>query len=89
VWDNGHRLIIQINFMVKCVYMNFGSSGFMTRCNHSLMNGHYRTYIISSVGHPRLDSVMPLMLYTVVYNIWGTSVVLQISQNSNNSTENE
>jgi hypothetical protein len=35
----------------------------------ALTDGHYRTYIISSVGHPRLDSIVPLVLCTIVYNI--------------------
>jgi hypothetical protein len=28
---NGHGLIIRVTFMVKCVYMGFGSNGFVTK----------------------------------------------------------
>ena len=51
--------------MVKCVYVGFGSNGFVTEVQPFPMDGHYRTGIITGVGHPRLDSVVPLMLYTV------------------------
>jgi hypothetical protein len=43
-----------------------------------LTGGHYRMKIISGVGHSRLDSVVPLVLCTVAYNIRGTGVVLQV-----------
>ena len=42
----------------------------------ALTDGHYRIYIISSVGHLRSDSIMLLVLCIVAYNIHGTSVVL-------------
>jgi hypothetical protein len=42
----------------------------------TLMDDHYRTNIISSVGHSRLDSVMPLVLCTIICNGWGTDIVL-------------
>jgi hypothetical protein len=42
----------------------------------TLTIGHYKTDIISSVGHPRSDLVVQLVLYTVAYKIWGTGVVL-------------
>jgi hypothetical protein len=32
----------------------------------ALMDGHYRTDIISGVGHLRSDLVVPLVLYTVI-----------------------
>jgi hypothetical protein len=48
----------------------------------ALTDGHYRMNIISSVGHPRLDSVIPLMLCTVAYKIRDTGVVLQVPQDS-------
>ena len=50
----------------------------------ALTGGHYITNIISSVGQPRLDSVVPLVICTVVYNIQGTSVVLQVLRNNDN-----
>ena len=60
-----------------------------------LMGGHYKTYIISSVSHPRSDSVVLLVLWIVTYNIWGTmlyykslrivSVLLKMSNISSGS----
>ena len=41
----------------------------------ALTVGYYRTNIISSVGHPQSNSVVPLMLCMVAYNIWSTGVV--------------
>jgi hypothetical protein len=65
---NGHGLI-QVNFMVSvCVEGGgggFGSNGFVTKMQPFLMDGHYRMNIISSVGHPRSDSVVSLVLRTV------------------------
>jgi hypothetical protein len=58
-------------------YMGFGSNGyFMT--DAVLMGSYYKTYIISSVSQPRSDSVVPLVLWTVAYNIRGTNVVLLV-----------
>ena len=67
--DNSHGLTINVNFMVKCVcYIGLGFNGcFVT--NAGLVGSHYRTYIINGVGHPRLDSIMPLILWMVAYNI--------------------
>jgi hypothetical protein len=78
VWDNYHRLTIQVNFMVKCVcYIGLGSNDcFMT--DAALMGGHYRIDIINGVRHPMSDLDVPLVLYTLAYNIWGTGVILQI-----------
>ena len=42
----------------------------------ALTGGHYRTDIISGVGHPRSDLVVPLMLCIVACDIWGTGIVL-------------
>jgi hypothetical protein len=53
----------------------------------ALMGSHYRTDIISSVGHPRSDSVVLLMLSTVVCNIWGIGIILQVSLDSANLAE--
>ena len=73
--------------MVKCVcYISLESNGcFVTGA--ALMGGHYRTYVISGVGHPRLDSVMPLVLWMVAYNIQSIDVVLQVTQDSVNPTK--
>jgi hypothetical protein len=65
--------------MVKCVccYMGLGFNDcFVT--NVALTGGHYRTYIIISVSHPRSDSVELLILWTVACNGRGTNIVLQI-----------
>jgi hypothetical protein len=51
------------------------------------MVGHYKTDIISSVGHPRLDLVVPLVLYTVACNGWDTDIVLQVPWDSANPAE--
>jgi hypothetical protein len=55
---------------------------------HSLNGSHYRTNIISGVGHPRSNLIIPLMLYMVAYNIQGTGVVLLVPQDSANPIEN-
>jgi hypothetical protein len=54
----------------------------------ALMGGHYKTDIISGVGHLRSDSVVLLMLCMVACNGWGTSIVLQVPQDNANPTEN-
>jgi hypothetical protein len=60
--DNGHELTIHVNFMVKCIcYMSHRSNGYFAT-GAALMGGHYKTYIISRVGHPALDFVMLLVL---------------------------
>ena len=66
--------------MVKCVcYMGLTSNScFMT--GTALMGGHYRTDIISDVGYPMSDSVVLLMICMIVYNTWGTDVVLLVHQ---------
>ena len=56
-------------------YMSFESSGCFV-AGTALMGGHYRTNIISSVGHLRSDSVVSLVLCTVVCNGWGTGIVV-------------
>jgi hypothetical protein len=52
------------------------------------MGGHYRTNIISSVGHPRLDSIVPLVLCTGSMQWFGHGIVLQVPQDSDNLAEN-
>jgi hypothetical protein len=62
--------------MVKCVYyMGLGSNS-CSMAGAALTGDHYKMNIINGVGHPRLDSVMLLVLCMVIYNIWGTGVVL-------------
>jgi hypothetical protein len=65
VWYNGHGLTIRVNFIVKCVYVGFTSNGFVTKTQSFPMDGHYRTNIISIVGHPKSDLVVPLVLCIV------------------------
>ena len=66
--------------------MGLGSNGcFVTGA--TLIGGHYRTYIISDVGHPRLDSVVSLVLWMVAYNIRGTNVVLLVFRDNINLAE--
>ena len=73
MWDNSHEFTILVNFMVKCVYyIGLGSNGCFA-VGGALTVGHYRTYIISGVGHLRSDSIVPLMLWMVVNNIRGNA----------------
>jgi hypothetical protein len=44
----------------------------------TLTDDHYKTYIISGVGYLRLNSVMPLVLWMVEYNVQGIDIVLQV-----------
>jgi hypothetical protein len=69
---NGHGLTIQVNFMVKCVCVGFGSNGFVTKTQSFPMDGHYRMNVISGVGHPRSDLVVPLVLRTIYCVMVGT-----------------
>jgi hypothetical protein len=55
----------------------------------ALMGGHNKMDIIRGVGHLRSDSIVPLVLCMVKYNIWGTDVVLQVHRNSTNPIEND
>jgi hypothetical protein len=60
---NGHGLTMQVNCMVNVyVWRGFGSNGFVTKAQPFLMDGHYRTDIISNVGYPRSDLVVSLVL---------------------------
>jgi hypothetical protein len=56
----------------------------VTKVQSFPMDGHYRTNIISGVGHPRLDSVVPLVLCTIPYSGWGTDSILQVPRDSTN-----
>jgi hypothetical protein len=67
---NGHTLTIQVSFTVNvCVCVGgeggFESNGFVTKMQPFPMDNHFRTNVICSVGHPRSDLVMPLVLHTV------------------------
>jgi hypothetical protein len=72
-----------------CVCVGFGFNDFVTKSQSFPMDSHYRTDIISGVGHLRSDSFVLLMLYMVaMYNGWGTGIVLQVPLDSVNSTNN-
>jgi hypothetical protein len=43
----------------------FGSNGFVTKMRPFPMDGHYMMDVISGVGHPRSDLIVPLVLHTV------------------------
>jgi hypothetical protein len=71
-----------------CVlYAGFESNGFVTKVQTFPMDDHYKMDIISGVGHLRSDSVMPLVLYKVVCNGWGTNIVLQVPRDNTNLDE--
>jgi hypothetical protein len=48
------------------VWGGFGSNGFVTKMPSFLIDGYYRTDIISGVGHPMSDLVVSLVLCMVV-----------------------
>jgi hypothetical protein len=50
------------------VYVGIGSIDFVTKAQPFPMNGYYRMDIISGVGHPRSDSIVPLVLCMVACN---------------------
>jgi hypothetical protein len=66
------------------VWGGFGSNGFVTKMQPFPMYGHYRTDIISCVGHLRSELVVPLVLCTVVCNGWGIGIVLQVPWDNTN-----
>ena len=80
-------LLYKLSDMVKCVcYMGFGFNSYFV-AGTALVGDHYRMDIINIMGHLRSDSVMPLVLCMVVYNIRGTVIVLQVSRDSVNLSE--
>jgi hypothetical protein len=81
-------LLYELYDMVKCVcYMGIESNDCFI-ANVALTGSHYRTDIISGVGHLRSDLIVPLVLCTIAYNIWGIGVVLQVPRDSANPFEN-
>jgi hypothetical protein len=54
----------------------------------ALMGDHYKIDVISGVGHPRSDSIVPLVLRMVACNGWSTSIVLQVHRDNANPAEN-
>jgi hypothetical protein len=68
-------LLYGLTLWSMCVCEGFGSNGFMTKAQSFPMDGHYRTNIISSIGHPRLDSVIHLVLCIVAHTMAGVRVL--------------
>jgi hypothetical protein len=65
--------------------MCLGSNGrFMA--DTALTSYYYRMDIISGMSHPRSDLIVLLVLCMVAYNIWGTSVILQVHRDNANPT---
>ena len=64
---NGHGLLYGLTLWLVCVWGGFGSNGFVTKMQPFVMDGHYKTDVISDVGHPRLDSVVPLVLRMICH----------------------
>jgi hypothetical protein len=74
VWYNGYELTIQVSFMANVCFFffwegggGFGSNGFVIKMQPFPVDGHYKMDVISGVGHPRSDSVVPLVLRMVCY----------------------
>ena len=68
-------LLDKLALWLVCVYGGFGSNDFVTKMQPFLMDGHYRTNVISGVGHPRSDSVVPLVLRMVCCAMAGASTL--------------
>ena len=68
-------LLYRLDDMVKCVFVYGSWIQWLFMAGVTLIGDHYRTNIINDVEHLRLDSVVPLVLCTVVYNIRGIGVV--------------
>jgi hypothetical protein len=80
-------LLYMLTLWSNMCYMGLKFNGcFVTGV--ALTSDHYRMEVINGVGYPRSDSIVPLVLCTVAYNIWGTDVVLHVPWNSANPTEN-
>jgi hypothetical protein len=73
---------------VYVLYESFGFNGFVIKVQSFPMVSHYRTDIISGVGHLRSDLVVLLILCMVACNDWDIGILLQVSQDSPNFTEN-
>jgi hypothetical protein len=58
-----------------CMCGGFGSNGFVTNDEPFPMDGHYRTNVISGVGHLIFDSVVSLVLHTVCCAMAGAPVL--------------
>jgi hypothetical protein len=66
--NNGHGLTIRVSFMVNvCVCGGFGSNDSWPMMQSFPMDDHYRTDVISDVGHSGLNSIVSLVLRTVCF----------------------
>ena len=79
--DMGLQYMLTLWSNVCMCYMGLGSNGCFI-AEVALTGSHYKTDIISNVGHLRRDLVMALVLCTVAYNIRGTGVLLQVPWDS-------
>jgi hypothetical protein len=68
-------LLYGLTLWIVCVWGGFRSNGFVTKMQLFPMNGHYRTSIISYVGHLRSDSIVALVLHTVCCAMAGAPVL--------------
>jgi hypothetical protein len=55
----------------------------------ALTGNYYMMDVINDVGHLRLNLIGLLVLRTVVFNVWGTNIVLQVPLDSVNPAERE
>jgi hypothetical protein len=62
------NLLCGLALWLMCVWGGgggFRSDGFVIKMQSFPMDGHFRTYVISGLGHSRSDSVVPLVLRSV------------------------
>jgi hypothetical protein len=70
--------------MVICVcYMGLGYNSCFV-AGAALMGSHYKTDIISNVGHPRSNLIMLLVLCMIACNGWDIGIILQVFQDNAN-----
>ena len=72
------KRLVLLRVLLFLYITGLGSNGCFV-AGATLMGNQYRTNIISGVGHPRSNSVVPLVLCMVAFNGWGTGIVLQVS----------
>jgi hypothetical protein len=65
VWYNGHGLTVRVSFMVSVCRGALDPMVLGPMMQPFPMDDHYTTDVISGVGHPRSDSIVPLVLHTV------------------------
>lgn len=86
VRDNSHGLAIQVNQVKGFIFM-FGFRSNSCFCDwQPCLNEDHGCGFASSIGHPTLNLIRPLV-YDGSVHIQGTSVVLQFLQDSANPVE--